>query len=198
MRSKSPIVIKTDNGIKPYPQDLNVYEPVYFKKKKLPKSVTKPPIIDEPEVLKKIMLDEIQNYKKERENRKYDAKMEYHMATIAKLEKPNYSVIPAKVFTHNEEHFRKKKGPQANRKLLQKEEQKALLSEKLAKEHLHSKNNVLPDNTFTHSLKKAHDLEFINSIMPSIQQIVSTRSPRGAAASKSNNLLRNTFSLEVY
>jgi hypothetical protein len=27
---------------------------------------------------------------------------------------------------------------------------------------------------------------------------VSTRSPVGAAASKNNNLLRNTFSLEVY
>ena len=94
--------------------------------------------------------------------------MEYHMKTIKQLEKPDYGVISAKVFTHNEEHFRKKQGLIANRKMLQMEEQRAILNEKLAKDHLQSKKTVLPENTFTHSLKKAHDEQFISSIMSSI------------------------------
>ncbi|TNV84874.1 hypothetical protein FGO68_gene1032 [Halteria grandinella] len=54
------------------------------------------------------------------------------------------------------------------------------------------------EEPFTYSLKKVHDRSFIKKLMPCIMSQQSKFSPIGASNSKSPNLLRNTFSVEMY
>ena len=68
----------------------------------------------------------------------------------------------------------------------------------IQKELAKVKNTRLVENSFTYSLSQAQDKQFIDKLIPSIQKYQQTRSPVGASSSKSNNLLRNTFSMEVY
>ena len=56
----------------------------------------------------------------------------------------------------------------------------------------------LEESSFTYALTKTHDKGFQDKIMPALQQDQNNRSPAGCSQSKSFNLLKNTFSLEVY
>ena len=61
-----------------------------------------------------------------------------------------------------------------------------------------AKNEDLIENSFTFSLGHVCDKQFMQLILPSIQQHMATRAPCGASWSRCSNLLRNSFSLEVY
>ncbi|CDW72235.1 UNKNOWN [Stylonychia lemnae] len=57
---------------------------------------------------------------------------------------------------------------------------------------------TVQEEPFTYSLSKVHDRTFIHKILPCIQRQQLKHSPIGASNSKSPNLLRNTFSVEMY
>ena len=54
------------------------------------------------------------------------------------------------------------------------------------------------EEAFTYSLRKVHDKSFIEKLLPSISNQQNKFSPQGASQSKSPNLLRNTFNIEMY
>ena len=73
--------------------------------------------------------------------------------------------------------------------------------DQMIKDTLKTKKDRLVENTFVFSLKALRmdtNKEIMKMIMPSIQDQQATKLPTGASLSKSYNLLRNTFSIEVY
>ena len=79
----------------------------------------------------------------------------------------------------------------------------AIIAEKnnaAIEEILKAKRDGLAENQFTSDLKIVTGANgaLMQQIMQGIQQQQRTRSPVGASQSKSNHLLRNTFSQEVY
>ena len=62
-----------------------------------------------------------------------------------------------------------------------------------------AKKGELKESSLTCSLKiEWAENDLMNLVRPGVEQYQKIRSPVGASASKSNNLLRNTFSQEVY
>ena len=135
----------------------------------------------------------------------------------------NYKAIAAKVWTNNEDFYRHKEEKLRRLQEKQKKEEPSR-QQKHDHEHVHvlraihpeaiiaEKNNAaiedilkakrdgLAENQFTSDLKIVTGANgaLMQQIMQGIQQQQRTRSPVGASQSKSNHLLRNTFSQEVY
>ena len=78
------------------------------------------------------------------------------------------------------------------------DEKELSLEESLQKKLALLKQSNINEEPFTYSLKRVHDKSFLQKLMPCIMSQQSKFSPQGASSSKSPNLLKNTFSVEMY